>query len=279
MKHKQVAITSIAATFWESNACYFPPDAHNSDSLATAVRCKFSALLGLDKQTLPTPGGSNLTATVLNGTLNMLIQRGAKVSTLVVASSPNSDFYVSIPDMIYSHGVYALWQGNLVINGTGNLLRPSDGHETTRDNMYTYPTHGKSYYTADGGCLGETKCGGEEYFDGKHNPSTGQTDSQWRFAWGCERSLYGGNFVLEKSLAYHPNTVYSTMDISYLADMSWAVPFGIPFDEGPHRHCQKVNEGFRFQHKVRFEYWGVYAGSPRAGQCTCGTFCDQCVAY
>ncbi|KAJ3243756.1 hypothetical protein HDU78_011823 [Chytriomyces hyalinus] len=265
-----------AATFWESNpSCYFPTSPYSSDSLTTAVRCKVSALLDLDKQTLLTPGGSNLTATVFNGTLNMLIQRDAQVSTLIVASSPDSDVYISIPDMIYPRGVYALWQGNLVINGTGTLIRPNNRDGSTRDDFYTYPTHGKSYYTADGGCLGETNCGGEEYFDGKYNPSTGQTDSQWNFAWGCARAVSGSNFVLEKSLTYHPNTVFSTMDISYLAGMSWAVPFGIPFDE----HCQKVNEGFRFQHNVRFEYWGVYAGSPRAGQCTCGTFCDRCVAY
>ncbi|KAJ3409033.1 hypothetical protein HDU80_003326 [Chytriomyces hyalinus] len=276
-----LAAAAAAATFWDSNpSCYFPTNAYSSDSLATAVRCKVSALRGLDKQTLLTPGGSSLTATLLNGTLNMLIQRDAQVSTLIVASSPNSDMYISIPDMIYPDGVYALWQDNLVINGTGTVIRPKNPNESTRDNnIYTYPTHGKSYYTADGGCLGETKCAGEEYFDGKYNPSTGQTDSEFNFVWDCARALHGRNFVLEKSLTYHPNTVYSTMDISYLADMSWAVPFGIPFDEGPHPRCQKVNEGFHFQHKVRFEYWGVYAGSPRTGQCTCLTFCDRCVGY
>ncbi|KAI8833623.1 hypothetical protein BJ741DRAFT_611679 [Chytriomyces cf. hyalinus JEL632] len=267
-----------ATTFWESNpSCYFPTTPYSSDSLATAVRCKISALLGLDKQTLLTPGGSNHTTTVLEGTLNMLIQRNAQVSTLVVASSADTDMYISFPDMIYPRGVYALWQDNLILNGTGTIIRPENG--PVRNDAYTYPTQGKSYYTADGGCLGETSCGGEEYFDGKYNPSTGQTDAEWKFAWGCARSIQGGNFVLEKRLTYHPNTVFSSMDISYLANMSWAVPFGIPLDEGAHPHCQEVAEGFRFQHKVRFEYLGVYAESHRSGQCKCETFCDQCVAY
>ncbi|KAI8827580.1 hypothetical protein BJ741DRAFT_671036 [Chytriomyces cf. hyalinus JEL632] len=226
----------VANTFWESNpSCYFPTTPYSSDSLATVVR------------------RSNVTATVIDGTLNMLIRRDEQVSTLVVASSADSDVY--IPDMIYPRGVYALWQDNLILNGTGTIIRPENG--PVRNYAYTYPTQGKSYYTADGGCLGETSCGGEEYFDGKYNPSTGQTDAEWNFAWG----------------------LFSTMDISYLANMSWAVPFGVTLDEGAHPHCQEVTEGFRFQHKVRFEYSGVYAGSPRSGKCKCETFCDQCAAY